>query len=133
MMRHAHGGAARDEGFTLLELLVVLAIVGIMVALVAPRLVGTVEAIQVSGDRAEVARQIAYLPVTARLSGEGLRLQKDADLAERVEIPKGWGAHLLAPLEVSALGVCGGSAVRVSGPRGAEDWQIRAPDCSVQQ
>ncbi len=125
--------AATWAGFTLLELLVVLAIVGIMVALVAPRLVGTVDAIQVSGDRAEVARQIADLPVMARLSGAGVRLSKDADLAGFMVLPKGWSAHLLAPLDVSALGVCGASVVRVAGPRGVEDWQIRAPDCGIQQ
>ena len=54
------------SGFSLLEMLVVLALISIMVALVAPRLAGTVRAIATSGERAETARQLERLPLLAR-------------------------------------------------------------------
>lgn len=122
-----------DSGFSLLELLVVLALTSITVALVAPRLSGIVDAITVSGDRAEVRRQISDLPIRARLAGEGCQLVKGDDLSRLVTLPQGWKAQLSKPLSVSSLGVCSAAMVRILGPRGAEEWTITAPDCRVQE
>ena len=45
-------------GFTLLEVLVVLVIISMAVAVVAPRLQKTYESVVVSGERADVVRQL---------------------------------------------------------------------------
>ncbi len=118
-------------GFTLLELLIVLALTAVMVALVAPRLSGTVEAIQVSGDRADVVRRIAGLPVAVRLSGAPARFDAKADLSARLHLPEGWGVVVDTPLAISALGVCDAADITVAGPRGSEQWAVLAPDCRV--
>ena len=123
------GSMARIEGFTLLELLVVLALGAAMVAVVMPRLASTVQAIQVSGDRADVARQLAALSVDARLSGKPFNLGKGESI--RADFPEGWEVVVDESLKISPLGVCSDAVLVVSGPTGAEKWQLKSPDCSV--
>lgn len=119
-------------GFSLLELLVVLAIVSIMVALVAPRLAGTVRAIQVSGDRIEVARQIERLPLLARASGEPINIAVGADVAvDGIEFPKGWKVTALSAVDVHANGFCRPAQLRVDNGDGSETWSLATPDCTV--
>ena len=121
-------------GFSLLEMLVVLALVSIMVALVAPRLAGTVRAIATSGERAETARQIERLPLLARGSGHPVLVEADEPLvAEGLAFPEGWTATALEPLRVAANGICRPSRLRVEGGGVVEEWALAAPDCRVDQ
>ncbi|TDK29975.1 type II secretion system protein [Luteimonas terrae] len=120
------------SGFSLLEMLVVLTLVSIMVALIAPRLANTVQAIQVSGDRAETVRQIERLPLLARTAGLDLRFGPGQLIAhEGVAIPEGWTLTALTPLRVAANGICSAAKVRVTGAGVTEEWSIGAPDCRV--
>lgn len=126
--RRADGAA----GFTLLEMLVVLALVSIMVAVVAPRLAGTVRAIGDSGDRAETKRQLERLPLLARASGSRIDLPAEAPLAiDGLAFPEGWMVTALDPVRVAASGVCSGARVRVAGAGLVEEWTLSAPDCTV--
>lgn len=119
-------------GFSLLELLVVLALVSIMVALVAPRLAGTVQAIASSGERAEVGRQIERLPLLARASGRPFRFESEAPLAaEGIAFPEGWRVSASSPLAVAANGVCRPAQLRVEGGGVVETWSVAGPDCTV--
>ena len=62
---------AAARGFSLLELLVVLALIGMLTAVVAPRLQRTYDAIAGSGERDEVHRQLErnrQRDVTARVT-----------------------------------------------------------------
>ena len=120
------------QGFSLLELLVVLAIVSIMVALVAPRLAGTVRAIQVSGDRLEVARQIERLPLLARANGKPIAIAADADVRmDGIEFPKGWKVSAQSALHVAANGFCRAAQLRVDDGTSVETWSVATPDCTV--
>ena len=128
--RRADGTAAR--GFSLLELLVVLAIVSIMVALVAPRLAGTVRAISTSGDRVEVARQLGRLPLLARASGHPIAIEADEQVqVEGVVFPDGWTVSAVSALRVAANGFCRSAQVRVDDGTLRETWSVAAPDCKV--
>lgn len=119
-------------GFSLLELLVVLALVSIMVALVAPRLAGTVQAIASSGERAEVGRQIERLPLLARANGRPFRFEAEAAVAaEGIDLPAGWSVSAVSPLVVAANGICGAAQLKVQGAGVAETWAVAAPDCKV--
>lgn len=134
---HRRGGcgatAARACGFTLLELLIVLALIAFMTALVAPRLQGTYDAIAGSGERAEVTRQLERLPLLARAAGTPIDIAKDdaAGLAKYLTLPEGWSVQPLLRLRVDAVGVCHSARVRVTGRGSSEDWVLSAPDCSV--
>ena len=128
--RRSERGIAR--GFSLLEMLVVLAVVSIMVALVAPRLAGTVRAIASSGERAETVRQLELLPLLARSQGQPIVAAADAALvAEGLAFPDGWRATALDPLRIAANGICQPGRLRVEGGGTAEEWTLAAPDCRV--
>lgn len=127
----ARGRAAR--GFTLLELLIVLALIGLMTALVAPRLGRTYEAIAGSGEREEVYRQLERLPRMARESGRRIEVAEGdaAGLAGWLSLPEGWTATPLAPLQVQANGVCREGRVRLDGRGTTEVVMLNAPACGV--
>jgi prepilin-type N-terminal cleavage/methylation domain-containing protein len=120
-------------GFTLLELLIVLALVSMVAAMVAPRLQGTYDAVVRSGDRAEAMRQIERLPLLARERGAAIDIPADDArvLAGLLALPEGWTARTLEPLHVEASGLCNATKLRVQGGGGVETWTLAAPDCSV--
>lgn len=120
------------RGFTLLEVLVVLALIGFMAALVAPRLQRTYEAIARSGDRAEALRQFERLPLVAREQGSPILVPAGyAMLSRYVALPTGWSATAIDPLRVDANGVCHGGRVRVVGGGSTETWSLAAPGCGI--
>ena len=121
-------------GFSLLEMLVVLALVSIIAALVAPRLSGMVRAIASSGERAEVARQIEQLPLLARSGSHPILAGEDEPLvAEGLSLPAGWTVSAATPLRVAANGICHPARLRVEGAGVVEEWSVAAPDCKVEQ
>lgn len=124
---------APSRGFSLLELLVVLGLISVMTALVAPRLSATVDAISASGERAEIKRQLERLPMIARDRGQPLLLPADRDLAPELGLvlPAGWQVRPVDEVHVAANGLCTGGKVRVTGRETVEEWAVSAPDCSV--
>lgn len=121
------------RGFTLLELLVVLGLIAMMAALVAPRLQKTYQAIASSGERAETVRQLERLPLIARDQGRAIEIPEDggAELSRYLVLPEGWSVRALEPVMVEASGLCHATRVRVEGAGTAETWTLGAPDCGV--
>lgn len=120
-------------GFTLLELLIVLALMSMVAAMVAPRLQRTYDAVARSGDRAETLRQLERLPLVARDRGRAIVIPADDDamLAGLLSLPAGWKARTLAPLRVESNGVCHAARIQVRGGGAAETWTLSAPDCGI--
>jgi prepilin-type N-terminal cleavage/methylation domain-containing protein len=123
----------RAGGFTLLELLVVLALVSIVAAMVAPRLQRTYDAVARSGNRAEAVRQLERLPLIARDQGRAIVVPAEdgAVLAQWLQLPSGWQAMALDPLRIEANGLCHGARIRVQGDGATETWTLSAPDCGI--
>lgn len=120
------------SGFSLLELLVVLALMSFMTALVVPRLKTTLDAITRSGDRAEVVRQLERLPMLARRDGAPIRRDPGQALAlPGMELPPGWTVRVVDALQVAANGFCDPTLLDVSGPDGQQRWALRSPDCQA--
>lgn len=118
-------------GFSLLELLVVLALISFMTALVAPNLKNTVDAVGRSGDRAEVQRLIEDLPLRARLQAQEIRLPAETDLSAMLHFPDGWSVAAVTPLVVRDSGVCEPARLRVRTGDVDEEWTVAMPDCRV--
>lgn len=124
------------RGFTLLELLIVLAILAGASAIVAPRLQATYDAIVSSSERAEVRRSLERLPLVAREGGRDLRLAPTsggaAALQALVPVPDGWQVRPLDPVVVHRSGVCEPARLAVARGAATETWQLTAPLCTVE-
>jgi prepilin-type N-terminal cleavage/methylation domain-containing protein len=125
--------APRARGFTLLELLIVLALISMVAAMVAPRLQRTYDAVARSGNRAEAVRQVERLPLIARDRGRAIVVPADdpAALATLLSLPEGWQARAVGPIRIEANGLCHAAKIRMQGDGAAEVWELSAPDCSV--
>ena len=117
-------------GFSLLELLIVLALASIVVAMVAPSLSRTVEAITVSGDRMEVQRQLEELPLLARQAGRATLVSAEEDLSS-LSLPEGWRVTALSDVRIGENGVCMPARLQVTGGGLQEEWVLASPDCRV--
>jgi prepilin-type N-terminal cleavage/methylation domain-containing protein len=132
-MRRGFASRAGRSGFSLLELLVVLALMGMLSAVVAPRLARTYDAIAGSGERDEVVRQMERLPLLARHDGKAILIGRgDAEaLSSRITLPDGWSVSPLEALRIEASGVCHPARLSVSGRGVVEVRQLTAPACEV--
>ncbi len=128
--------AAVSRGFTLVEILVVLVIVGLTTGLVVPRLVDLPQRLQVANERKRLLARIEGLGYRAYTEGRGLTLreparQPGAAAAETpLEIPEGWKLGVEAPIQYLANGACGGGVVAITSPRGDEErFRLLPPVC----
>ncbi len=115
-------------GFTLLELLLVLALVALLTGLVAPRMWQWVESARlragVDGARAELEAQ----PMRAFASAKRVKLGAEQPLP----LPSGWRLELAAPLVYEANGMTAGSRVRIrAGNAVLADWLVEPPAGAV--
>lgn len=121
------------RGFTLLEMLVVLVIMGMAVAVISPRLQNAYEAVARSGERADVVRQLQRLPLVAR-DRDGIDLPSGSTgLAQLLKLPDGWSAVPEQPLRIESSGLChaGIIAVRRDGDPAPQRVALAEPDCQV--
>ena len=120
------------RGFTLLEMLVVLVVLGLAAAVVAPPLARTVERVREAGDRDDVLRGLEAMPALVRAEGRSMvfRAGEPMQVSGR-EWPEGWSVVPVAELVVEATGFCKGTELTVHSPSGSSIWTMGAPDCRV--
>ena len=131
----SRGRKRPSRGITLVELLVVLALLGVIGALVLPNLERFTGSVTRNSERDLILNQIAGLGTEAMLQGRGFVIlgteeldELDAEAAQanpdaeaqtappmhhltglpvhRLDIPDGWRLYLDAPLVVRATGAC---------------------------
>jgi prepilin-type N-terminal cleavage/methylation domain-containing protein len=115
----------RSRGFTLLELLVVLAVVALLASVVVP---ASMRAWEAARDRAlerEVRLVLSGLPLEAFRAGTELELQASGLQSRFTDWPPGWSLELEAPLAYSAEGVARGGGLKVRNPQGRiQVWTV---------
>ena len=128
----------RGHGFTLLELVVVLAIMALVVAVAAVRLRTFVEAWRANADRDTIFGVVQHLPVLARDSGRRLQIASlpavaasAPDSAASLRWPEGWTAHFDPPLTVNPNGACADSTLLLSDGSHRYSARVAAPFCTV--
>ena len=121
----------RHRGFTLLEMIVVLAILGLAAALVGPSMLRGIDAWRRQAAMDGLLDQLRALPGNARGTGKPITIS-DATLASAtppLRIDADWTLHAPTPWSVGANGVCQGGEVIVSNAYGERTIRIAAPFC----
>lgn len=122
-------------GFTLLELVVVLSIMGLAAALAAPSVTRSVETWQAQAEVDALADQIRGLPARAR--GLGRSITIDGKILEAdgspLRVEPGWTLAARDRWQVRANGYCEGGVLDLG--RGERQWRLRAraPFCDVER
>jgi len=114
------------RGFTLLELLVVLTIVGLSAGIMVPALSRAVDAAQERAWTQELGAALAALPLKAFHGGQPLQLDAEAVRALLPDqLPPDAEITLLEPLRYSAMGMARGGMLRVRTSQGrVHEWRI---------
>ena len=120
-----------QPGFTLLEMIVVLAILGLVTAVVAPSALRSIDSWQRQAAMDSVLDQIRALPGNARGSGRSIEISNTSLAADPapLHIETGWALEVATPWQVSASGVCAGGEVQVKGEYGSRRIIVAAPFC----
>lgn len=144
MTTRAYGvEASKPAGYTLLELMVVLVVVGLLVAVTFPNLERLYASVVRSTEQDRILDQFATLGRQAVLSGRDYVVLGTADVASKataladyepypLDLPDGWRVRLDKPLLVRANGVClGGEVTLLHADSPPLTILLRAPYCRV--
>lgn len=126
--------APRRGGFTVLELVVVLAILSVVIALVAPAAVRGIDAWRSRLAADELRQQVARLPTLVRRAGVGLYHGEGGTwpaalpplAVEGVEI------RFVQPLVVRSNGYCESGRLRVATGGSIREYEVRPPTCTLE-
>jgi len=128
------------RGFTLLEMLFVLVVVGLLVGLTVPRFAAGIEQRELIAQRADIEDQLRELPRRVRLNAHPVQLpldMKQPDIGDGfapLRLPSGWQIAFAPPLEISMLGTCSASTVAVTQPDNPNmdaAYQIASLSCEL--
>jgi prepilin-type N-terminal cleavage/methylation domain-containing protein len=123
-----------DKGFTLIELVVALAIIGLGLSFVLPRMMAWVDRLAFSTRQQQFEDALAELGSRARRSGRSVVL-RSTDLAPNsndpspIELPSSWSLTVEPPIAFRYDGVCTGGKVRLSFPAGERSYRLQSPYC----
>ena len=121
----------RQPGFTLLEMIVVPAILGLATALVAPAALRGIDSWRRQSELDSLLDQIRALPGNARASGKPIMLSDGALKAmdAPLRIADEWALGVPEPWTVNANGVCQGGQVVVASDYGRRTIKVGSPFC----
>ncbi|MDY7539950.1 type II secretion system protein [Undibacterium sp. RTI2.1] len=131
-----------ESGFTLLELLVVLAMMGLLGSIAVPALGKLLDRMRYRGERESVLAQLSSLSYRSYLLAQDYTLQTDArngigydklnDGSNAVDLPKGWSLSVPTPIHYQFNGYCLGGVVVINSPDNPpESVRLIAPVCGV--
>lgn len=138
------GLQARSAGYTILELLIVLAIVGLMAALAAPPFIRLIEQQRRIAGNTETLRALTALPMAARMArhdmvirpkeasstpptSPNMTLTAPPQLSKISGLPEGWSADPKGDIWIRSDGVCYGGSVDVTDPEGRTTTYLMSP------
>lgn len=123
-----------DKGFTLIELVIALAIIGLGLSFVLPRMMAWVDRLAFSARQQQFEDALAELGSRAHRSGRSVVL-RSTDLAAHsnepapIELPSNWSLTVEPPIAFRYDGICTGGKVRLSFPAGEKSYRLQSPYC----
>ena len=133
-MRRSATSQQADNGFTLIELVVALAIIGLGLTFVLPRMMALADRLVFSARQQRFEDALAELGSRARRSGHSVVL-RSTDRAPNpnepspIELPASWSLTVEPPIAFRYDGICTGGKVRLSFPAGERSYRLRPPYC----
>jgi prepilin-type N-terminal cleavage/methylation domain-containing protein len=134
------GPERHSAGFTLIEMLFVLFIVGLLVGLTAPRFAARIDHYEIFSQRQDIEDQLRQLPRRVRFAAKTIKLPDDLGVANLgdgepvLRIPAGWTLSFSPSLVISRLGACSASEVQlqsVSMTEAAARYKIAELNCEL--
>lgn len=122
----------RTPGYTLLELVVVMAILAMATAIAAPPSYRMIRSWQEATQVEDVLQQLERLPGTVRANGRPLEGKPD-DGIPAVALPEGWSLRMAMPLRVQANGACSDARGVLATQQQSIDFRMLAPFCRVER
>ena len=125
------GSATKAAGFTLLEMIVVLAILGLATAMVAPSALRSIDTWRRQAEQDSLLDQIRALPGNARATGRPVVISDDslAGAKPPLRIDADWTLRVPEPWRVNANGVCEGGEVEIGNAYGSRMIEVASPFC----
>ncbi len=129
-------------GFTLLEVLFVVFIVGLLTSLLAPRIGASLSSFEAVSQRRLIEDQLLQLPRRVRYIGRGLELPRDqgkkdiGDGAPALQLPEGWTADIQPPLVISPVGACSAAVIKLvctDSPGASARYGIHEISCEIEK
>lgn len=128
----------RTRGYTLLEMVVVLAILGLLVGLTAPALYRTYQSAMRQSQVEGALAQLGALGLTAYALGVSFELSADSvnqklpNGRPLLDLPAGWRLQVPKPVHFNFSGLCDGGALNLVAPDGTNHpITLEAPTCRV--
>lgn len=125
--------AESGRGYTLLELLIVMVLLGLLTALAIPRFVTLYASLTAVYQRDGVLRQIAGLGYRAFRQGREFVVdESSATGAAALSLPEGWSLRAKPPVRYYRNGTCTGGVIELTSPEGMERFALLPPLCQPQ-
>lgn len=106
-----------SSGYTLLEAMVVISLIGLLAGLVLPRLSTLYDGVKWSGEKNEVLRQVTQLGYIAYTRNRNLLLTRypvpQGMEPVPLDLPQGWEIAADKPVRYNAKGVCFGGVIHM--------------------
>jgi prepilin-type N-terminal cleavage/methylation domain-containing protein len=123
-----------DEGFTLIELVIALAIAGLGLTIVLPRMTAWVDRLAFSMRQQRFEDTLAELGSSARRSGRtvvlrSINLALNSAEPSPIELPSSWTLTVEPPIAFRYDGICTGGTVRLKFPAGERIYRLQPPYC----
>jgi len=120
----------KEKGYTLLEILMVLALLGLLSGIAMPKLTAVYSGVQWANERDDVLRQIAGLGFSAFRQGQEFELKHYPEAGSEIlplKLPSGWELEAIPPIRYKSNGICLGGRLRMICGERSLMLQIRAP------
>lgn len=133
---------SRESGFSLLEIIVVLAIMALMLSLVGTRMINTIESNSFIRTSEAALADMLIVRSDAMLSGEPRAFvtnsvmkaeidTRDAQSLRRFDVPQDWTVEG-SIIDISPSGVCSGGYISIRNPQGRKAvYRLNPPKCGA--